>query len=147
MRHLLICLNSVAISLFKEPIYIARARARIRLQHMEDIERGTVRVRTGIPVGLPVCPFGPLEVTQKALKVKVLTLFILEVSRWLRHTMLRPSPPALSALLARSPLSHTLSVTSAGLFALRIKLTDVKQIMKRQLSNESKFCLLLLLLL
>lgn len=90
---------------------MARARARIRLRLGIDINREGYRL--GYRLALPVCPFRPLEVTQKALKVKVLTLFILEVSRRLRHAMPRPSLPHPSALLARSlsTLPH-----SRGLF-------------------------------
>lgn len=75
MRHLLTCLNSVAISLFKEPIYIARARARIRLQHMEDIERGTVRVRTGIPVGFAGLPIWTTRSYTKSVESKSFNTF------------------------------------------------------------------------
>lgn len=56
-----------------------------------------------------LAPFGPLEVTQKALKVKVLTLFILEVTRRLH----RPHSLPRSLSLSLSPsLSLSLAVSS-----------------------------------
>lgn len=80
---------------------MARARARIRLWLGIDIDREGYGL--GYRLALPVCPFRPLEVTQKALKVKVLTLFILEVSRRLRHATPRPPLHSLSSLGLHSP--------------------------------------------